>query len=100
MFVNPPFSAIGYWVAKCYQESKNGFTVVMIIPPRSDTVYWHSYIMKADELRFCVGRVNFLRDGKKPKHGCTYPLVIVVFKDNARKNPKVSSYHHKWYEKI
>ena len=51
VYVNPPFgSAISKWVAKSYKESlKPKPRVVMLIPARTDTSYWHKWIFgKAD----------------------------------------------------
>lgn len=95
-FVNPPFSRIKEWVKKCYKEGqKENTIVVMILPSRTDTQYWHNYIMKAHEIRFCKGRVNFLINGKKPKNGSTFPLAIIVFKITDNKTPVISSFFHK-----
>lgn len=48
VFVNPPYGrVIGKWVRKAYHEAQNGATVVMLIPSRTDTHYWHDYVMKA-----------------------------------------------------
>lgn len=93
VFVNPPFSNIKEWVKKCYQEGlKENTIVVMIIPSRTDTQYWHEFVMSAVEIRFCEGRVNFLRNGEKPKNGSTFPLAVVVFKKHS---PKISTFYHK-----
>lgn len=102
VFVNPPFSNMKEWVSKCYRESLAKDTIiVMIMPSRTDTKYWHNYVMKATEIRFCKGRVNFNLEGKKPKAGSTFPLCIVVWKSNlaayiTQNSPKVNSYEHKW----
>lgn len=96
VFVNPPFSNIKEWVRKCYEEGRKERTiVVLILPSRTDTIYWHKYIMKSYEIRFCKGRVNFLQNGKLPKHGSTFPLSIVVFKRHKREYPQISSFNHK-----
>ena len=94
VFVNPPFSNMYEWVKKCYEESLKNTTVVMILPARIDTKYWHEFIMKAYEIRFCVRRVNFLRNGERPKNGSTFGLAIVVFKITNRTYPILSSYYH------
>lgn len=104
-FVNPPFGNIAEWVKKCYEESEKNrdFTksdknlIVMIIPSRTDTRYWHEYIMKARGIRFCKGRVNFLLNGQKPKNGSTFPLAVVIFKGSEFNYPpmKISTYYHK-----
>lgn len=75
-FVNPPYGRVlPLWVKKGYDEYKKGKTVVFLIPSRTDTIYWHEYIMKADEIRFIKGRLKF-NDMK----GCApFPSCIVIF---------------------
>jgi hypothetical protein len=59
-FVNPPYgSEIKRWIQKGYQEFLKGKTVVFLLPSRTDTVWWHDYIMKATEIRFIRGRLKF-----------------------------------------
>ena len=86
VFVNPPFSESNKWIEKAWRESTKPKTqVVMIIPSRTDTVYWHTYIMiKAYQIWFCKGRVNFELDGKKPKNGSTFPLAVIIFNEELR----------------
>jgi site-specific DNA-methyltransferase (adenine-specific) len=96
VFVNPPFSNINSWVNKCYNEGiKENTIVVMIIPSRTDTRYWHNYVMKANEIWFCKGRVNFLLSGMKPMHGSTFPLAVIVFKRFNFGFPTIKSFYHK-----
>ncbi len=59
VFVNPPFKHADKWVKKAYEESKKGCTVVVLIPVKSDTAWWHDYALKANEIRFVRGRVTF-----------------------------------------
>ena len=79
VFCNPPYgSAIKNWVKKCYQESKNKSTaVVMLIPARTDTIYFHKYIYNQSEIRFIKGRLKF--GGKKESGSAPFPSMIVVF---------------------
>lgn len=61
-FCNPPYGRKIYeWVEKCYNESKKqNTTVVMLIPARTDTKYFHEFIYhKAKEIRFVRGRLKF-----------------------------------------
>lgn len=52
-FVNPPYSQIKQWVKKCWEEStKPNTIVVMLIPARTDTRYFHEYINHRSEVRF------------------------------------------------
>ena len=75
-FVNPPYSKIKDWCKKAYEEWQKGKTVVMLIPSRTDTKYWHDYIMKATEIRFIKGRLKF----GKAKNSAPFPSAIIVFK--------------------
>jgi phage N-6-adenine-methyltransferase len=58
-FCNPPYSDIANWVMKAWQQWRKGCTVVLLIPSRTDTRWWHDYVMKATEIRFIKGRLKF-----------------------------------------
>lgn len=75
-FVNPPYSEIKKWVAYGYEQSQKGKIVVMLIPSRTDTLWWHDYVMKAKEIRFIKGRLKF--GGQK--NSAPFPSAIVIFK--------------------
>jgi len=77
VFVNPPYGRdIKKWIRKSYEESKNnGNTVVMLIPSRTDTAYWHEYCMKAAEIYFVKGRLKF----GDATAGAPFPSAVVVF---------------------
>lgn len=75
-YVNPPYSEISAWARKCYEEYQKGKTVVMLIPSRTDTRYWHDYIMKATEIRFIKGRLKF----GNAKNSAPFPSCVVIFK--------------------
>ena len=78
-WMNPPYGrAIKLWVAKAYQESLKGATVVALIPARTDTSYWHQYIFPFADIHFLKGRVQFVLDGMKPKDA-PFPSAIVVW---------------------
>ena len=77
IFCNPPYGRnLGKWIDKAYNESQQGKLVVLLIPSRTDTRWWHAYIMKADELRFLKGRLKF----GGSKNSAPFPSVIVIFR--------------------
>lgn len=80
VFVNPPYGrGIGRWVQKAYEEGcKDGTTVVMLIPARTDTRYWHDYAMKADEVRLIKGRLKF----GGGSNSAPFPSAVVVFRND------------------
>jgi phage N-6-adenine-methyltransferase len=81
VFVNPPYSDIGKWVAKSYYESVNNrATVVMLIPARTDTRYWHDYIMsEANKIYFIKGRLKFVNPSTSASNSAPFPSAVVVF---------------------
>ena len=77
VFCNPPYGrAIAAWVKKCYEESRKPDTlVVMLIPARTDTSYFHDYIYHKAELRFIRGRLHF----NDAEQGAPFPSMVVIF---------------------
>ena len=76
VFCNPPYGReLPKWVKKCYDESRHA-TVVMLIPARTDTSYFHDYIYHKAEIRFVRGRLKF-NDGKL---GAPFPSMVVIFR--------------------
>lgn len=74
-FVNPPYSEISKWVKYAYEQSQKGKTVVMLIPSRTDTKWWHEYCMKG-EIRFIKGRLKF----GDAKNSAPFPSAIIIFR--------------------
>ena len=74
-FLNPPHSKIAAFIKKAYEESLKGAVVVCLIPCRTDTRYWHEYVMKAHEVRFIMGRLKF----GDSKNLAPFPSCVVVF---------------------
>jgi site-specific DNA-methyltransferase (adenine-specific) len=78
VFCNPPYSKIKDWVAKCYQESHDwGNTrVIMLIPARVDTRYFHDYVFKyAKAICFIKGRLKF----GDSKNSAPFPSALILF---------------------
>lgn len=77
VFCNPPYGReIKKWVKKAYEESKkNNTLVVMLIPARTDTSYFHDYIYKKSEIRFIRGRLKF----GGSKNPAPFPSMVVIF---------------------
>lgn len=78
VFCNPPYGkVIGDWVKKAFEEAqKPNTTVVMLIPARTDTKYFHEYIYKKHEIRFIKGRLKF----GDSKNSAPFPSMVVVMK--------------------
>jgi site-specific DNA-methyltransferase (adenine-specific) len=77
VFCNPPYSEIEKWVAKAFYESRKDKTlVVLLIPSRTDTRYFHNFIYNRAEIRFVKGRLKF-GDGK---NSAPFPSMLVIFR--------------------
>ena len=75
---------IGCWVKKAYEEAQKGTTIVMLIPARTDTKYFHEYIYHKAEIRFVKGRLKFTDENGTPKGTAPFPSMVVIYnrKDN------------------
>ena len=83
-FVNPPYSKLGStkknglgWVEKAHQEAQKGKLVVMLVPARTDTKWFHEIVLENGyEVRFLKGRLKF--GGKKGS--APFPSILVIMK--------------------
>lgn len=87
-FVNPPYgNNILKWVKKAWNESQNNKTIILLIPARTDTTYFHDYILKADVIMFIKRRLTF----QGQKHTAPFPSMLVIFRNTKRKQPAIIS---------
>ena len=91
VWCNPPYGRqVSKWVRQAYQESRDGLIVVMLLPARTDTIWFHDYGLLAEEIRFIRGRLHFERaDGHTGP--ATFPSMILVF-DKGRARPQMAGY--------
>lgn len=76
VWVNPPYGRpIGLWMAKAQDACAAGATVVMLVPARTDTKWFHDIAIK-QEVRFLRGRLKFGGCPNPAPFGC----VLVVFR--------------------
>lgn len=81
VFMNPPYGReISKWIKKAYRESRKGCTVVALIPARTDTSWWHDYVLRANEIIFIRGRLKFRNPKASKTNSAPFPSAIAVFK--------------------
>lgn len=81
VFCNPPYgSEIGKWVKKAYDEAQKGQTIVLLLPARTDTKYFHDYIYGKAEIRFLRGRLRFTDEDGRASAPAPFPSMIVIYK--------------------
>lgn len=75
IWCNPPYGReLKHWVKKA-SKAKGGI-VVMLIPARTDTSYFHDYIYGKAEIRFLRGRLKF----GGSKNSAPFPSMLVIFR--------------------
>ena len=76
-WMNPPYGReITKWVKKAWEESQKGATVVCLLPARTDTRWFHSYVLGKAEIRFIKGRLKF----EGAKNSAPFPSMIVIYR--------------------
>lgn len=78
VFCNPPYGReIGKWVEKAYRTNQeHGNLVVMLLPARTDTKWFHEFIYQKAEVRFVRGRLKF----GDSKNSAPFPSMVVIYK--------------------
>jgi phage N-6-adenine-methyltransferase len=77
-WMNPPYGReISLWVKKAYESSlTDGAVVVCLLPARTDTRWWHDYVLcHAERIWFVRGRLRFSGKGSAP-----FPSALIVFR--------------------
>lgn len=80
VFCNPPYGrVIAEWVRKAVMEVVNNSDVecvVLLLPARTDTKWFHEYIYNHHEIRFLQGRVRF----GESEAGAPFPSMVVIIR--------------------
>lgn len=81
-FMNPPYGrGIDQWLEKAFTETRwRCPLVVALIPARTDTRWWHTWVVgAADEVRCLKGRLKFLgRQGEA--WSAPFPSALAVYR--------------------
>jgi len=83
VFCNPPYwRALKDWVKKASEEIKKDYCdlIVMLIPARTDTKYFHEYIYRKEniEIEFIKWRLKFWDS----KNAAPFPSMLIIFNKN------------------
>lgn len=77
VWCNPPYGReIGQWVRRAFFASVAGSTVVMLLPARTDTRWFHEYIYGKAEIRFIRGRLKF----GNARNSAPFPSMVVIYR--------------------
>ena len=79
VYVNPPYSKCKQWINKCIQQYKRGCKIVLLIPARTDTKYFHKLMNNCEyQIYFLKGRLKF----GDSKNTAPFPSVIIYIDKN------------------
>jgi len=79
-FINPPFSKLKEFSKKIYEEYKKNKKIVVLIPARTDTKYFHDYLLKCNpRIEFIKGRLKYidLDNSSKSPLSAPFPSILL-----------------------
>lgn len=77
---------LGKWVRKAWREAQTGQTIVLLIPARTDTAYFHDFIYGKAEIRFLRGRLRFTDESGTATNSAPFPSMVVVYNGKEQHN--------------
>ena len=63
-----------------HRSDAGGYDVVLLIPARTDTAYFHEYIYGKAEIRFIRGRLKFTDEEGNAKQSAPFPSMVVIYR--------------------
>ena len=76
VWCNPPYGRnINKWIKKAINAALGGATVVMLLPARTDTKWFHELVYRRAEIRFFRGRLKF----GGSNNAAPFPSMICIF---------------------
>jgi phage N-6-adenine-methyltransferase len=80
VWCNPPYGReIERWVLKACLSIDNANVIVMLLPTRTDTHWFHRHVYNIAELRFIEGRLHF----SNSKNSAPFPSMLAIYKPHA-----------------
>ena len=84
LWLNPPYSRCREFITKATTAAARGATIVVLVPSRTDTRWWHDCVWDTRrhrprpgvEVRFLRGRLRF----GGASSGAPFPSVVIVFR--------------------
>lgn len=64
-----------------------GETIVLLIPARTDTSYFHDYIYGKAEIRFIRCRLKFEDENGAAMNPAPFPSMVVIYKSRQTRYP-------------
>lgn len=91
LYCNPPYGReIRDWIKKASESNKN---IVMLIPARTDTSYWHDFIFNKASVVFLRGRLKFEINGEA-RDAAPFPSALVIYREKSADDGKYTYTNH------
>lgn len=75
LFINPPYSQMKIWVDYAINQFiRGGCKIVLLIPARTDTQYFHKLLQYSPEIVFIKGRLRF----NDSNQSAPFPSILVI----------------------
>jgi site-specific DNA-methyltransferase (adenine-specific) len=91
-WMNPPYGReIAPFVKKASTEGQKRATwITALLPARTDTAWWHKYVMTASTIYFIEGRIKFVG----ADNGAPFPSAVVIWSDpHLYSPPRITGVH-------
>jgi phage N-6-adenine-methyltransferase len=76
VFCNPPYGrATGRWARKAFEASQGGALVVLLVPARTDTKWFHQWVRGKAQIEFIKGRLKF----GGAKDDAPFPSMLAIY---------------------
>lgn len=84
-YVNPPYSDLRSWTAKCVVEYQKGCEIKLLMPARVSTLYFHRNVLPYASIHFVKGRRKFVSQatGLLADGICPFDLIICHYRPSA-----------------
>lgn len=78
VWCNPPYGReIRKWIDKAISEYQAGADIILLVPARTDTQWWHHLMDAGGRPEFLKGRIRFLRPDGTPGAASPFPSALV-----------------------
>lgn len=86
VFCNPPYGkGMAAWVRKALLEAtEHDALVVMLLPARTDTSWFHEVVLPHAEIRFIRGRLSYTLSSARRRGQAPFASMVAVFRPGAR----------------
>lgn len=80
VWLNPPYGrTIGQWMEKTYEQSRKGCIIVALVPARTDTRWWHEFVVDKAGITFLKGRLKYVDHVGNQTGSAPFPSAILTY---------------------